>query len=398
MAAVDNPMILRQVALRALPDIIGTSDTHSLIAMAAQLSKGNVKHMLPQVVEQFSRNYRNTVRTPASQRKPDWELIENAFDDVDPEWKTCRRNLGDGSSEEILALQNLIGASPDLRQSMTASAVVSEDPDRQLLVLANVFPEQSVDDTLQQQFPQTDLGWHHRVVSNPVDPITIAAIASPAEQSRPTTLREWAYQQPGVIRAGFGDTEQVAAGGRVLYNGATDQNKPAPVSISGVMPPAAQQELRPQTLEEWAEQQPGTIVGGFGSSRKIGLNGVLIYDGTRDQGKMAPTTSQASRPRTAEEIAKSTPGAVSSGSAVKGQIYDSKGQLLYDGSTQYNGRDYGPQQIIEQVKPTSTPYYSGAISPKGGGAGAISFYEEMEQSRLRREIEILQSNGKRDNW
>lgn len=322
MAAVENPYILRQVALQALPTIVGTSDIHSLGAMAEQLARGNVKHMLPQVVQQFASSFQRTTVLPAHEQKHEWGQIQDTFDDIDPDWRTCRRELDDGTTEEVLSLHNLSSASEELRQSCTMNALVSEDPDEQLLVLANVFDPVTVDEHLGQEFPQTDLGWHRRMVTNPMDPITVGAISSPEEQNRPTSLRDWALRQPGAMQGGFGPDLKISAGGRLLYDGATDEGKPAPVSISGAMPPSPTEQVRPLTLQEWARRQPGTMHAGIGQDEQIYANGVLLYDGATDQDKMAPVNASAN-----------------SGKTETRQTLDSSG----DDS---QGRDFGPSSMF----------------------------------------------------
>lgn len=170
MAGVQDQYVVQKVATAVLPTLIGRSDLASLKAISTVLPPGAVQMSYPSTVRDFSRQYQAPEGTTQLESNATYAELMDAYDDIDPDWNTCTRELEDGTSEDVVSIVNLQNSSADMHRMIVVGAQTATTTDEKLNVLATVIPATSVDEGLQQHFPASVTGPAQRQQKKTSDP------------------------------------------------------------------------------------------------------------------------------------------------------------------------------------------------------------------------------------
>ena len=175
MSAVTDKGIINQVAAGSLPSVISNSDLGSLSSMSSMTSPGSLILTNPNLIQDFSGSYVKSQGTSGlASDAVDYNSLMGSYKAIDPAWDTTARIAANGSSEDILNLSAITGASSDYNSTLRNGIIDNGDTANQNLLLAATLPKTDVNSEISNSFPGIALSSSLPPISPvAVDPITL---------------------------------------------------------------------------------------------------------------------------------------------------------------------------------------------------------------------------------
>lgn len=165
LSTVGDSDTLSRVIAGIMPDVIRTSDVRSLFSLADSANK----HMVPLInrylVDDFSKNYRSGFGYAPNELLVEYQMMMDAFKNLDGLWDIKMRYFDDDTSEEVLDLTRVLAASSDFQEVMKASLKVSADPRDKFFALASIFQQTNVYQEVKNLLPLSVLTVNNKSVS-----------------------------------------------------------------------------------------------------------------------------------------------------------------------------------------------------------------------------------------
>ena len=200
----NNPTILAGVIDKALPYVTKMGDVGTLKEMALA-DAGMVKMSNPNILGDFSFNYRTEEGTTGVAQVAAFSNIKETFTAVDPMWDKATTKVNvDGVLSDVVRpnISTMATASSDFKRLFKQGALQSNVPEDKLFLLADLAPAADVRSQLMTNFPETTIA-----STPPSAPIVV----SPADATKPVSKIEYdepyklSGTAPHTIKTTYGD-------------------------------------------------------------------------------------------------------------------------------------------------------------------------------------------------
>lgn len=161
---ITDPRVLNAIIGSTLPNLISASDIGGLQALANVANIVGIAAVNPRMLPSFTRAYIRLGSGSTQQASPyqdasTWGDISGCYATADPSWNVASR-AGDSSDDPTLDLSALQNGTDDFNSVLSAgvfntAATTPSDTTTPFYGLAPLYPDQSVDSLLKQNYPNT---------------------------------------------------------------------------------------------------------------------------------------------------------------------------------------------------------------------------------------------------
>jgi hypothetical protein len=146
-----------QIAGNSLGSVIGASDVKGLKAMGQLSIPGALNSYNPNTLKDFSTAYTSPVKdqTVLYGDEPEFADLNEAYDNVDPEWNKLKRQNAAGGTDEVQSVAHFSDASYDLKNVVKKKARESVITEERNYAYADAFGNVAPVSNLAQNNPQT---------------------------------------------------------------------------------------------------------------------------------------------------------------------------------------------------------------------------------------------------